>query len=183
MSKIPSLSTGKAVIAILVSGVIILGSVVQTTWATPTQNPQRQSIPTLTPTPADSPPPPPTTPGEPPPPVETPAAPASSPTQSSPSALPSPTVTPQVAGDETPQPTATEREKTETATSTPASTPTPLSITRIAETPATPPAPPVSASAFGIRSVVDLMVMGLGLALLVIGLILIWRHRTQSPRY
>lgn len=175
MSRISSLGAGKVTITLLVGGVIILGSIVETTWATPAQHPQRQSIPALTPTPAASPLPPDKSSGSPPP-VET--APSPPPTPLSPTPVPpSPTVAPEAVGEETPQPAATERGKTETATPLIASTPAPSSTPRSTEAPATPLAPVASASAFGAQAVVNLTVMGLGLILLVLGLILTQRRR------
>lgn len=164
----------------LLAGGLSLLSPGEGAWATPAQNPQRQSIPTLTPTPANSPPPP-ATPGDTPPPVETASLPSPA-LPSPPPASPSPPVVTQAAGDETSLPTATEEEKAETATSTPASTPAPSNTPRKPGATMTPLAPPVPASAFGTQSAIDLIVMGSGLALLVIGLILIWRRRNQSPR-
>ncbi|MEA3339291.1 MAG: hypothetical protein U9R15_04935, partial [Chloroflexota bacterium] len=80
------------------------------------------------------------------------------------------------------QPTAAEGGKTETATLTPVTTPTPSNTPRKPEATMTPLATPASACALGIRAAVDLVVMGLGLLLLVIGLVLIWRRRARSPK-
>jgi uncharacterized repeat protein (TIGR01451 family) len=60
MNRHPSFGSSQVFLTILVGCVIILASLVHTAWATPAQDPHRQSVPTSTPAPPTSTPVPPT---------------------------------------------------------------------------------------------------------------------------
>ena len=85
-----------AIAGVLIASLILLGSIAHSAWATPSQDPHRQTIPTRTPTSA---------PGTPtsPPPTATPATPQS------PTATPAATQPPTVAPSVEPSPTALRR--------------------------------------------------------------------------
>jgi hypothetical protein len=159
-------------------------------WAVPGQNPNRQSSPTRTPTPAAT-----ITPGG------STAVPASRPSPAEtpvPLSLPAETVTPLFLTLF--PPTATPRATWESvlwqtmtsearagSTNTPFPTPVetaqpvPSQTARLAvETTAIPMIYPSLGDTLGAGDCVDLLAMGIGLVLLLLGLVLVGRHRTSS---
>ena len=180
-------------IAYLLTGGLYLLSPGESAWAVPGQNPKRQSAPTRTATPGAIPTPGTATPA---PPGSTAAPPGNTPTpspQSQPLLLPAETVTPLFLTlfPPTATPMATFEGlvfPTETmgegAGATPTPTPGEMVQSIASATPAAPTITPVIlpslADAVGAGACANLLVVGAGLVMLVVGLVLVGRRQAAS---
>jgi hypothetical protein len=128
MKRYPRPKPGQGVLALLVGGAIILGSLARTAWATPVQGPHRQTVPTLSPKPDASSPAGKST--ETLVPSPTPPLTASPPVSTTPTFLSTATEEPTAAatGTSTPLPTATPTPSTPAPTLTLSTTPPPSAV-------------------------------------------------------
>lgn len=176
-------------LAYLLTGGLYLLSPGEGAWAVPGQNPNRQSSPTRTPTPGAMP-----SPGRATPPVETPIP--VSPPGGSPLPLPAetvtplfltlfpPTATPRVTWVEVPSQTESAQER---VVPTRGPSPTPMDMVQstllstatseLVEMTTTPIGSQSLQSTLQGNVIVDLVVLGIGLVLLLVGLVLVGRRR------